>query len=225
MNHAVHSILIIVLLSFSCSTNREGQIYQSFDQEDIQVGTIEDSLMTVELAYVGAIGHSYIFECYIENKSENSLILDKSQFKMILPGGKQVNSSDENQIVQGLKEDRKGLKKRKKNMTILGGIYIGLGTILGAAEGLNPVENLAYNAEPIFGIFDERRWYQRNIDSVEDEIEYVRSAQFNTDRLTKGQSIIRDVLFPTHVIKDDIDVVFAYGENEYSFTFPRQVFR
>ena len=218
-------ISLSLLVLASCSTSRDGQIYQNFDDDEIQVGVIEDSLFTLEIAYIGAIGHSYIFECAIDNMTENSLILDKSQFTMQVIDGIKSKPIDENNTIEQLVDNRQTLKKRKKSFTIFSGVMIGIGVLAGATEGLSAGEVLAYNADPLIAIFDERRWYQRNIESLEDEIEYIRSAQFHSYHLEPYETVIRDVLFPATRVNHDVDIIFTYGDQEFTITFPKKAFR
>ena len=206
-------IFLIIVLS-SCSSSREGEIFRQFSDEDVQVGTIEDESILIEMAYIGAIGHSYIFECYVKNHSDESLFLDKSQFTIETGNQKIIYPISEDEIIANLTSARKALKKRKKTSTILGGIAVGLSVLAGATNGVPAGEALVYNADPVIGIFDERRWYQRNIESVEDEIEYIRNAQFKYDIIPPGEEIVRDVLFPTVHISSDVNLVAEIENNE-----------
>ncbi len=218
-------LFIAFFLLASCRSLKDGEIYQQVSGDDIQVGFVEDTLLTLEVAYIGAIGHSYIFECTIENISSKEHVLDKSQFTMELNDNEILYPVNEDLIVGNLAENRSKLKKRKKDFTILSGIMVGLGVIAGASEGLNVGEVIAYNADPLFAIFDERRWYQRNIESVEDEIEYIRSAQFRNYRLNSLSHVTRDLLFPTTKVKSDVDIIFTIGDLDYVITFPKKIFR
>lgn len=217
-------ILFGLSILISCSSSREGEIYQQVKSEDIQFGLVEDDFLAVEISYIGAIGHSFIFECSIENVSSKDITIDKSQFSMEFNETHISSSIEEDDIVDILANNRKDLKKRRKNSTILGGLFIGIGVIAGASSGLNAGEVLSYSADPLIAIFDDRRWYQRNIESVEDEIEYIRSAQFNNYSIPPDSIIIRDLLFPTYKIKTDVDLVLNYEGHEYVITFPRNIF-
>ncbi len=208
----------------SCASQRAGQIYHQVPNNEVQSAIINDSLFEIELAYIGAIGHSYIFECTIVNHSEVVRKVDHSMFQMDV-GQRTLHTIDEDHLVEQLVVDRRELRKDKKTTTILSGIIVGVAAIAGVSSGASVGEILLYNTEPIFGIFDERRWYQRNIESVEDEIEYVRSAQFKNTPIQPNQDIVRDVLFPTIRIKNDVELVFNYKGIEYIFFFPRKVFR
>lgn len=216
--------MFFIMLVMSCRTVKDGQYFQDIHPDEIELGYIEDSLLNLEVAYIGAIGHSFIFECTIENNSSENLLIDKRLFSMEL-NDQIVTPNDEDQIINDLKRDRTQLKKRKKDATIISGIIVGLGVIAGASEGLNPGELLLYNADPIIAIFDERRWYQRNIESVEDEVMYIQEAQFKDQVIPPGQSLTRDVLFPTTKVKSEVTIVFTYSGEQYSVTFPKKIFR
>lgn len=216
--------ITVTLLLVSCRTVQDGQYYQDVHPEEVEFGLLEDNLLLFEVAYVGAIGHSFIFECTVENKSAEPLLIDKSQF--VLECNNQVYyPNDEQQLINELIMDKRQLKKRKKETTLLNGIFLGLGVISGASAGLNAGEVLVYNADPIIAIFDERRWYQRNIESVEDEVEYIHEAQFNRLFLPPGEIVTRDLLFPTTRIKSDVTVLFNLHDESYSVTFPKKIFK
>lgn len=217
-------LLFWVLLS-SCSTSRGQQFYQNVQSNEVEVGFIEDSLFMVEVAYVGAIGHSFIFECLVKNNSSESVVIDKSQFSMQLIDGQVLSPIVEDDIISKLKKEKKKLKKRRKTETILGAVTVGLFAALGASEGFSPAETLLFSAEPIFYIFDDRRWYKNNIDSIDDEAAYIQAAQFHYMDLPPKQSIVRDILFPTSKIKGDVNIIFHIHEQEYIITFPRETFQ
>lgn len=225
MSYRLLIVMFCGLLVASCATQRDGQIYQVVDHEDVHIGIIEDSLVNIEIAYVGAIGHSFIFECAIENNSNNSIVVDKNMFHMELSEDRTLSSIEDDYIVSNLRKNREELRKDKKTSTIFSGIMVGISAIAGVASGANVGEVLLFNAEPIAYIFDDRRWYDRNIKTVEDEIEYIRTAQFDSTRIYPGSNEVRDLLFPTTKIKKDVTVNCYLNEQEYYFTFPRKIFR
>lgn len=218
-------ILVLFFICIACSTFKDGQIYKTFSEEDIEVSAVEDSLFRAEIAYLGAVGHSYLFECSILNYSNNHLFVDKDQFAMMMNDLVLLEPADEDNLIEQLNQERSKLKKRKKTSMIIGGVLIGLSTLAGAAQGINPIENLAYNVDPVIGILEERRWYQEDIKTVEDEIKYIRAAQFNRDIIGPGESLTRDVLFPTTKVNTDVIIFFVYDDLEYTFTFPKRAFK
>ena len=215
---------ILLIFLASCSTSRN-QVYQNVESNQVEVGIIEDSLFMIEVAYVGAIGHSFIFECTIQNKADIPMIVDKSQFVMGVGDEKTIYPVVESDVIQKLKKDKNKLKKRRKTETILGAITVGLFAALGASEGISPAETLLFTAEPIFYIFDDRRWYKNNIESIDDEVAYIQAAQFHHLALPIDQSITRDLLFPTTRITEDVDIIFRIRDQQYIITFQKETFR
>lgn len=217
-------ILLALILLSSCSASRNNQYYQNVQSDQVEVGIIEDDLFLIEIAYVGAIGHSYIFECSVQNNSGEHVVIDKSQFSMYIADGRTVYPIIEDEVIQKLRKEKKKLKKRRKTETILGAVTVGLFAALGASEGISPAETLLFSAEPIFYIFDDRRWYKNNIESIDDEVAYIQAAQFQHMELPQGQSITRDILFPTTRIKNEVDIIFRISGEEYIVTFPKKTF-
>ena len=66
-DHIYLYILAVTLLLSSCATQRDGQIYQGVEPSQIQAGMVGDDDFELEVSYVGAIGHSFVYECYIKN--------------------------------------------------------------------------------------------------------------------------------------------------------------
>ena len=94
-----------------------------------------------------------------------------------------------------------------------------------ASTGTSVGEAVLTNAEPLVYIMDDRRWYKRNIESVEDEIEYVRSAQYNNQLILPKKTVVRDLLFPTTKVDGDVDISVFYNGESYVITFPKETFR
>jgi len=214
----------LVLLS-SCSRQTSGQFYQNIEPEEIQAGTVGDDDFELEVAYVGAIGHSFVYECYIKNLSGDPITIDKSQFYLEYGDGEVIFPSDGNALAHMLDKEQKKLKKQKKSATALGILGVGLTTLFGVADGAPVGEALLFSAEPIVYIFDEQRWYKRGIESIEDEMDYVRHAQFDQQVLLAGEDITRELLFATTKIKSDVTLFYNHDDISYSITFPKRLFR
>jgi len=219
------SLLIALLLVSSCRVQRDGMIYQNVEPEDIQAGIIGDESFEMEIAYVGAIGHSFIYECYFKNTGEQPIVIDKSNFYMEHGDGQIIFPSEGYAIAEQLEQEQKDLKKEKKRATTAGIIGVGLTALIGASTGAPVGETLLFSAEPIAYIFDDRRWYNKGIESIEDENEYVRNAQFNHQKVLPGQEMTRDLLFATTKIKSDVTLHYTHVDFPYSVTFPKKVFR
>jgi len=209
----------------ACQTQRAGNYYQNFEEQDIQAGIIGDEDFEMEIAYVGAIGHSFVYECYFKNLSTETIELDKSHFYMEHGDGDVIFPSEGDAIAEALKKAKKKLKKEKKGARALGILGVGLTTLFGVAEGVPVGEALLFSAEPIVYIFDEQRWYSRGINSIDDEIEYVRNAQFDRLLVLPGEEITRDLLFATTKIKSDVDINYSHQSEPFRVTFPKKLYR
>ncbi len=225
MSYSRFILLISVVFIISCSSVRNGQIYKSFEEDEVEVGLVSDEILTFEVAFIGAIGHSYIFECIITNHSDDLIMIDPTNFELQIAADISLQPIDNEEIVISLKNDSKSLAKRRKTETTLGLLGVGINVLLGASTGLSVGETLLSSAEPLIYIADDRRWYQRNIDSVEDEIDYVNSTLYGRERIDAGQTLVKDVLFPTQKVKGDVDFRFFYDNEEYVVTFPKDIFR
>ncbi len=223
--HIILYISLSTILLMSCRTVKEGQIYQNLEANEIEAGILEDEELIIEVAYIGAIGHSFVFECAVTNLSNRSIFIDKSQFRFTMNGKRILKPIQEEEIVSDLIKESKSIKKRRKADTAIGILGVGLNVLLGASSGLSVGESLLTNAEPVVYIMDDRRWYNQNIESVEDEIAYVRSAQFDNQMILPDDTIVRDILFPTIIVEGDIDFSLHYNDEVYIITFPQNIFK
>jgi len=132
----------------ACQTQRDGNYYQNIEEQDIQAGIIGDEDFEMEIAYVGAIGHSFVYECYFKNLSTETIELDKSHFYMEHGDGDVIFPSEGDAIAEALKKAKKKLKKEKKGARALGILGVGLSTLFGVAEGVPVGEALLFSAEP-----------------------------------------------------------------------------
>ena len=218
-------LVFICIYLFACSSSRNGRLFQTVPEQDIRTAYIADSLLNVELSYIGAIGHSYIFECYIENSSARPITIDQSQFSLVLHDATVYQTIDTEYVISELRDDRKNLKQWKKSSTILGGVLIGIGIIAGTTQGANAAETLAFSVDPVVGVLEDRAWYDRNIESLDDEVTYLRNAQFEYHTIAPNEHLVKDVLFPTIKIKNDIEVHLDIAGTSYIFSFDRSSFR
>jgi len=203
------SLTVGFLLFSSCRTQRDGEIYQNIEESKIQAGVVGDD----------------DFELEVANHGEAAMIVDKSNFYMEHGDGQVIFPSEGSAIAEHLREEKKKIKKQRKTNTALGILGVGLSTLAGVSTGVPVGETLLFNAEPIFYIFDDMRWYNKGIESVEDEIQYVQEAQFDHEILLPGQEIVRDLLFATTKINDDVMLHYNHEDEPYSITFPKKIFR
>ena len=152
-------------------------------------------------------------------------VVDKSNFYMEHGEGQVIFPSEGSAIAEFLRKEKSRLKKEKKANTALGILNVGLSALAGASTGVSVGESLLFSAEPIFYIFDDRRWYNKGIESMEDEIIYVQEAQFDHNIIQPGEAIVRDLLFATSKVKTDVTLHYSHDEEPYSVTFPKKIFR
>jgi hypothetical protein len=218
-------LLLVALASVGCQSARQDGIYQAIDEDKIQVGIISADDLVLEVAYIGAIGHSYIFECTLENLRSEEIVIDKSQFYLDLGHQDIVFCAEEDHLIEGIKADVKRYKIERKNSTainILGAVSAVLSV---ATPGVSVAETVVFSAEPIFAIFDDRRWYKRGIKSLEDEIVYIDQAQYDKEVIRPYNQSTRDLLFPTTFkIERDLNLVWSFDDQEYVITFPKEIF-
>ncbi len=224
-DHIYLYILAVTLLLSSCATQRDGQIYQGVEPSQIQAGMVGDDDFELEVSYVGAIGHSFVYECYIKNHGDVPIVVDKSNFYMEYGDGKVLFPSEGSTIAEQLRQEKSSLKKQKKANTATSILAVGLTTLVGVSSGVSVGESLLFSAEPIVYLLDDRRWYNEGIESVEDEIKYVQEAQFDHQIVLPGHDIIRDLLFSTTKITSDVTINYTHEGEAYSVTFPKKVFR
>lgn len=218
---SIITALSIFLLS-SCASNKG--FYQNIPPNQVEAAIIELEDISIELAYVGAIGHSFIFECAVTNHTDGLITINKSDFAYY-SGNHEGRVLSEDAQVELLKKEREKLKRQRKNSTIFGVVLGGLSIAAGASQGADVAQTIFSGAETTAYIIEDNQFYSRNIESVEDEIEYLRSAQFNNTRIAGSSQLVRDVLIPAFKVKDDVTIVFEYRGDSYYFDFPKRNFR
>ena len=146
--------------------------------------------------------------------------IDRHQFSMHLTHNRDIlrpyNTED---LTNLLLSEKQNLKKTKKNRTILGAVVTGLSVLASASTGVPVAENLLFNTESVSYILEERRYIQRNIDSVDEEIDYIKSTQFNQEHIPSHKSISKDLLFRVTKMKKDVEIIFNHQGHEYVLVF------
>lgn len=216
MNLRLSYILPLLIMMWSCAPNR----YQIDDQPQEIYAQIEDQDLYTEIIYVGATPNYHIFESIITNHGDDDLYISRDQYVMNLTHKeKRIAPYTNDQLIPILKREREKLKKTKKSRTILGAVVTGLGVLATATSGVPVAENILFNSESIYYIIDDRRFVQRNIDSVEDEIDYIKARNTKLEIIPPHQTRSRDILFPIERTKGEVEILFTDHGHEYALIF------
>jgi len=213
--------VVLIVLS-SCSSSRT---FYNKPQSDIHYGVAQDDLAVVEMAFIGALGSNFIFECTIDNISEREITIDQQDFMLLVEGQSDILPLDVSQESERLIQEQKRLKKQKKTNTILTIVGVGITALAGASSGASAGESIAFAAEPLIYMADDIDWSNRNIKSVDEEVAYLRSALFAGDIIAPGKSVTKDVLFAIEQIKGEVTLLMVKGNREYAVDFDSSLFR
>lgn len=216
MNLRLSYILPLLMIIWSCAPNR----YQIYDEPLEIYAQIEDENLYIEIIYVGATPNYHIFESIITNNSNDDVYISRDQYVMNLTHKeKRISPYTNDQLIPLLKREREKLKKAKKSRTIWGAVVTGLGVLATATSGVPIAENILFNSESVYYIIDDRRFVQRNIDSLEDEIDYIRARNTKLEIIPPNQTRSRDILFPIERTKGEVEILFTDHGHEYALIF------
>ena len=210
-------ILITYLILFiGCASN---SVRNQLPQDEVYA-YIEGDDLDIEIIYIGRTPTYQIFETIINNKTGAPMNIDRHQFSMHLThNGDILRPYNTEDLTELLQSEKQNLKKIKKNRTILGAVTTGLSLLASATTGVPIAENLLFNTESVSYIIEERRFIQRNIDSMDDELEYIKSSQLSQVHIPGGKSISKDLLFPIAKMKKDVEIIFTHKGHDYVLVF------
>ena len=209
-------LITYLILLIGCASN---SARNQAPQEEV-FAYIEGNDIDIEIIYIGKTPTYQIFETIINNKTDDLINIDRHQFSMHLThNGDILKPYDADELTNLLLTEKQNLKKTKKNRTILGAVVTGLSVLASASTGVPVAENLLFNSESVSYILEERRYIQRNIDSVDEEIDYIKSTQFNQEHIPSHKSISKDLLFPATKMKKDVEIIFNHQGHEYVLVF------
>ena len=216
------------LLSFaSCITERS--IFYDYDEGNEDSGDLYecqylDSLIEISYGYVGATPNYFIFELNMVNRSAEDHLIQHQDFTMDVKDGLVSKAYWKDEVLEILDIEQEALKKEKKKRTVWNAILTGLEIVLTSGQGVSVGESLLYSAEPVFYIFDERRFYERNIRSSEEERAYVIEYTLDEAVVAGHDSVSFDLLFPLQPIISDVDIIYTHARHERKCRMDRSTF-
>ncbi len=204
---------------FMCVLQSCATTYQPVIQEEV-FDLVEDENLRIEMVYIGATPNYHIVETIIHNKSDQHITLERSDFEMNLIKRKESYKPLANhEITHVLLEEKKTLKKEKKNRLIWGIVSTGVSTALGATSGLSVAENILFTAENTLYVLDEEKFLKRNINSIDGELDYIKTANMGTHHLEPNETISKDLLFPIIKLKGTIELIYRSIDTDYILSF------
>lgn len=219
----IYFFFFLSILATSCApkyaataTEPPNEIYAAIDDQNI----------IIELIYIGSTPTYHIFETQIKNVSSRELTISIQDFVWHeLKKGKYQHPLSTDELELQLVQNHKKLKKEKKNRTIWSAVVTGLSILANSTTGISIGENLWYNTESLFYIFDERRWMQRNINSIEEELQYIQSHNLDREIIAPDEQMIKDVLFPISNTKGDVEIIYHHPNQDYILIFKESDFK
>ena len=210
-----YPVLLLGLMTLcSCKSSKS-----NIDNNEV-FAVVSDQYIDMELTYVGATFDYHIMECYIVNKYDRDITLDRFNFELINEKrnvGERPYSPDEAIALLDTQQDR--LKKQKRASLVTGILTTGFNVAANAALGGSAVNSVAYGIESAIYIADDSRFYNRNIKSLEDEMIYINDYVLETMIIPAGGKVTADVIFPIHNMRGDVQILFVGPDNDYMFEF------
>ena len=213
----VRNLLLGIFFSLmlgACSINN----YQNLDESPLAVG-VRDSLFNLEMLYVGATPDYLIFETSFQNKSEDTLLLQREDFT--------INFLDEyvehkpyptQQVLSILSQRECQLVKRRKRTTFWNGVGFGASIIVSVLTGAPPIDNVFIGLDNMAFIFDERNYQKQTIEALREEMIHIEKYNLEAVRVAPNQTAQHDVLFPYTRTKGDTEVIYAHPSGDYIMT-------
>lgn len=213
------SVIIFILLSVGSSCTRQSSYPIGTQKEEI-FAQLSDEEIEIEVIYIGATPDYLIFETYIKNKSKIDLPVSTDHFSLHEnESGSVIPPYETKEVISKLESQQKHMRKEKRKRTLLGVIVAGAGLLTNSISGVGIAENLWYNSESVAYVFDERRWIQRNIKSLDEEIQYIENNNLKAETILPGESITRDLLFPIKKYSGLLEVRFNHPRQDYILIF------
>ena len=218
------ALLFFVILLGSCASNKNNLIYQDVQETDPHSGFVYDENIELEISFVGVMDERYVFETVITNLSEYDISVHASQFVMRHQGMSIVHTEDLKTTIQEVAEDQKKLTKRRKFNNLINGIGVGIGLLVAITTGTPTTTTLLSSLEPTLYIVDENLWISKDIQSSDEYISYLQTAQYDNDVIASGASLTKDLFFNVFEINQDIEIEFLLEALRYSVFFPQMAF-
>ena len=210
-----YPVLLLGLMTMcSCKSSKS-----NIDNNEV-FAVVSDQYIDMELTYVGATFDYHIMECYIVNKYDRDITLDRFNFELINEKrnvGERPYSPNEALTLLDTQQER--LKKQKRASLVTGILTTGFNVAANAALGGSAVNSVAYGIESAIYIADDSRFYNRNIKSIEDEKIYINDYVLETMIIPAGGKVTADVIFPIHKMRGDVQILFVGPDNDYMFEF------
>lgn len=152
------------------------------------------------------------------------VVIDRMHFALEDQYGSKIGGADKYELIDYLRNEKKRVKKRKKENTI-GSILLGGLTLVAIATGGGGVANTAnaisYSAETTAYILEDRRAFNIVEGSLEEEIAYIEKMVIDEEVLPAYEMISKDVIFSD--IKIDKDFILTVRVDGQYYSFPYKV--
>lgn len=218
------SLTFILLLS-SCSrkflyTEVHPENIAFVSEDNIEYCESSESDFIVRTAFIGNAIEYSIFHFEIENMTNRPVELTHIDFTFEDAYGVKNSGADKYKMIKYLKQEKKRVKKRKKENTI-GNILLGGLTVAAIATGggvANTVNAISYSAETAAYVLEDRRAFNIIEGSLEEEINYIEKSVVHKEVLEAYEVISKDVIFSD--VYTDLDFQLRLRVDGQNFSFP-----
>ena len=207
-------LLLASITLFSCKSSQNAV----GDNEVFAI--VSDDYLDMEMTYVGSTFDYHILECHIINKYNRPIVVDRLHFELINEKKKVYERSlapDDALALLDTQQDR--LKKQKTASVITGILTTGLGIATNTALGGSAANSVAYSIESAIYIADDTRFFNRNINSIEEEKDYIDDYVLDIITIPARGKASTDLIFPIQKMRGDVEIFFVGPDNDYIFEF------
>lgn len=216
--------LILIFWSVSCAQQYVPGVVNYDDESfDSYVVDCQGDNHSIAVKYLGFSNLYFIFEMQFTNEAPDTQLITRTDFAMDVLDGRVEKPFDKYSLVDLLYQNHDELKKVRKRRTTWAAILTGLELVATLGQS-NVASTILYGTESTIYILEERNFIQREMNTLDEEINYVYDLALDTIYIPPGESIYADLLFPIQPIDSDVDIMYTHDRQETRCRFDRSLF-
>ena len=215
MKKALLILPLLVFILFSCSPRMNPGLLE--EPQDVYIGSTDSTTFNLEMLFVAATPEYLIFEAEFINQSPEEMLLKREDFELQIPERALKSapySTDD--LMEFLLLERKAAKKAKRNRTIQNGVSLGFGLLTGVFGGWSAFNVVSVSLEDLIYLGGDRRIMNREIKSIEGEMDYLREVNLDSVLVAPMDTIYREIFFPFDFTSEDVEVIYRRDSTNYS---------
>ena len=178
---------------------------------------IDDERFRMELTHVATTPDFVFFELWMVNQSEQYISVAPADFHIRTFDNYVKTPVSTDVLMQALHIEKRQIKKRRKRQTIWAGLGV-VGAVAGVFWGGGNTFDVI--ADPVYAsadLYDVRRFGRMNIESVEEEMDYIQEVNLDTlVNIAPKDTLLREIAFDLKFIPEELKISY---KNELDLNF------